>query len=339
MSDRPDWQTIDRFLAGEATPEDLRAIDAWRSAAPGNDALLRTLRQGGTDAAAWDADAAWTRVTARVRRDVLPLRAQAREPARRPRRVPWRAAAAMLLAAAGVATWRETTRRRAASADAPVAMSTVVAPAEGRTSVTLPDGSRVTLHAGSRLRHAATLGGASGPRDVFLDGEGYFEVTHDALRPFRVHARHALAQDLGTRFVVRASTASPTVEVVVAEGLVSLHRRDARDSALVRPGERARLGATGEAVVQPVPDVGAYTEWASGTLALQDVTLADAMPRLARWYDVDVVLADRQLATRRVVARFHDAPLAQVLDALALALDARWERSGRTVTLHAARPR
>ncbi len=79
---------------------------------------------------------------------------------------------------------------------------------------------------------------------MWLEGEGYFEVTHDARRPFRVHAGDALTEDLGTRFVVRAYPELAAVDVAVAEGVVSLRRHPPRgtrgagagDSAVIRAG-------------------------------------------------------------------------------------------------------
>jgi transmembrane sensor len=230
-------------------------------------------------------------------------------------------------------------------------MRELVAPRGSRTTDTLPDGSRVTLHAGSRLRYAAALGATAGARDVELEGEGYFEVTHDARRPFRVRAGEALAQDLGTRFVVRAYPELDEVEVVVEEGLVSLHRVQAptrgatptvarpaasADSAVLRPGQLGRLARRGGApTVEPAGDLSRWTGWRTGTLALDGGTLDQALPRFERWYDVDVVLADQRLASRQVVARFRNESLPQALDQLALVLGARYTRAGRTVTFHA----
>jgi len=78
---------------------------------------------------------------------------------------------------------------------------------------------------------------------VYLQAEAYFVVTHDAARPFRVHARDAVAHDLGTRFVVRAYAELPRIEVIVAEGAVSLrHERPEADSAILAVGHDRDVG-------------------------------------------------------------------------------------------------
>jgi transmembrane sensor len=242
-------------------------------------------------------------------------------------RRPWLIAAALLLVAGPFAAWRLATRERNVS----VAVREVVTPNGKRTTIDLGDGSRVTLNSGSRLRYPADL---TRSRDVELDGEGYFEVTHDAARPFRVHARGGVVQDIGTRFTVRAYPEQQRVEVVVTEGVVSL-RRDSSglfDSAIVRQGERARLAETGRVVVESVPTE-RYTDWARGTLVLENVTLNEARRDLERWFDIQITLADSGLAQRQLMARFQDESASAVLTAIGIALDVGVEQRGRTFTI------
>jgi ferric-dicitrate binding protein FerR (iron transport regulator) len=98
-------------------------------------------------------------------------------------------------------------------------------------------------------------------------------------------------------------------------------------------------GQSANVVVDSV-DAARHLSWTTGTLTLDDMPLRDAIPVLQRWFDVDIRLADSSLADRRVTAVFRDQPLPQVLDALAVALGARYERSvtdARVVTLFAGR--
>jgi transmembrane sensor len=331
-----DWQLIDRDLAGAATPDDARAIEAWLAADPARRAWLDALRErvhaGETR---WDVDSAWARVADRTTRApaaprVLPLRATPTAP----RRWSWvaRAAAVVLVVAGAAYWWRSTPARPAVVAESP--MREVAATRGGRAEVRLIDGTRVVLNAGSRLRYAADHGARG--RDVWLDGEGYFEVKHDAARPFRVHARGGVAEDLGTRFVVRAYPELREVEVMVAEGVVALRRDDgtARDSAVLRAGQLGSLADDGRVRVDEAR-ADRYLAWTEGTLVLDDMPLTDALPLLARRYDLTLRVADESLGARRVVGRFRDQSASEVLDAIALALGARYERVGRAVTFRA----
>ena len=341
LPDPLDPDLIDRYLAGEATAEELDLIDAQRRAHPRWAAAVDALRETVASAPTgrWQEDAAWTRLrsrldtapSARATRVAAPARVEQRAPIGR-----WLVAATVLIAAGAGAFGIYRYRQNAGAGDATFA-NEIVTPNGTRQTITLGDGSRVTLNAGSRLRWAADYGVRV--RDVYLDGEAYFTVTHDATRPFRVHARGAVAHDLGTRFTVRAYDELAAVEVVVAEGAVSLrHDTDTADSTVLRVGQLGKLGASGAPTVESNVAVERWTAWTGGSLVLEDLTLAAALPQLERWYDAELIVADPQLAARRVSARFHDETLPQMLDALTLALGATWRQSGRTITLSSIRP-
>jgi transmembrane sensor len=328
----PDWRTLDRYLAGDASPDVERAVREWIAADPTRAMFLRELQRAHdtTETERWNTDAAWAKFTARIKgASRFPLPASHRWYA-----TPVRIAAALLLTVGAYATWQVVKPSRGQQ----TAMRELATPNGQRATATLGDGSRVILNAGSRLRYPADF--SHGPRDVYLEGEAYFEVTHNAARPFRVHARDGVAHDLGTRFTVRAYPELPRVDVVVTDGRVSLRRDQptATDSVVLGPGQLGRLQESGPPAVVPGVDVAAYTGWTGGSLVLEGFTLEEALPQLERWFDVDIRVADRALASRRIYARFRDETLTQVLDALSLALGARYERTGRVVTLHPAAP-
>lgn len=332
----PDWKAIDRYLAGDASPDEERTIRDWIAADPARGEVLQQIHASHRDGAneQWDVDAAWAKFATRTRhapRRVLPS-------SRRWYATPLaRIAAALLLVAGGYATLQTLGPSRPDGRDRPDAE--LVAPNGQRVTAALGDGSRVVLNAGSRLRYSRFI--ASRARDVYLEGEAYFEVTHDAKRPFRVHANGGVAHDLGTRFTVRAYPEMTQVDVAVTEGRVSL-RRDheaATDSVVLAQGQLGRLSTFQQhPVVLSDVDLAAYTGWTTGTLVLENVTLGDAIPQLERHFDVDFVVPDSSLAARRIYVRFHDETAQQALDALSLALGVRYERSGRLVTLHSAAP-
>jgi transmembrane sensor len=342
VNDSLDWKILDRYLAGEASLAEEQAVQAWIDAAPARGELVQALRARGNGAGnGWDVDAAWKRVSPTVSAPAAPSHAAQPvaphapgaivEPPRRLRSNAFRIAAGFLLVAGSLAAWQLLTPR-GSSGGATVAMSEVVTPNGSRSNITLYDGTRVTLNAGSRLRYPTAAG--RGARDLYLVGEGYFEVTHDAAHPFRVHAGGGLAEDLGTRFTVRAYPEMARVEVVVAEGKVSLRRdRDTGGVAVLGPGQLGRLAGDGAPVIESNVDLDRYLGWTGGALVLERITLADALPQLERRYDVRIVLADAALGRRQLSTRLRDETLTQALDALSLALGVRYERAGRTITL------
>jgi ferric-dicitrate binding protein FerR (iron transport regulator) len=322
MNSEIDSRLLDRFLAGEASPQEAARVQGWIDASPGRAKLVEALRAQGSSRTPWDVERGWRSVQAR--RALVPRNSW--------RFVRW-AAAAVVLVGVGVATWGVLPDvRRPASADASE-WRQVAVPRGTRARVELPDGSTVTLNALSRLRYRVDRD--RGARDAILDGEAFFAVVHDASRPFRVRASHATVEDVGTRFAISAYAGSaPTV--VVADGAVALRAADADTAGgtLLTAGMLGRLGPAGHVTTRRV-DIARSTAWTEGRLILDDATLDVAAKTLERWFDVDIRLADAALAARRVNAEFDGESLTEVLAALSTALDLEIRRDGRRVTIAA----
>lgn len=235
--------------------------------------------------------------------------------------------AAVLVAAAGIAYWQLGPHGKAMG---PNFVSRTV-PNGQRATLALGDGINVTLNGGSRLLYPVD---AKGDRDLYLQGEGFFEVAHNPKRALRVHAAHGIVTDVGTKFNVTAYANHPGVEVVVTEGSVTLASESspARTLALTA-GQVGVLGPGDIPQQTPSASLDRYVGWTKGTLVLEDKTLRDAVLDLQRWYGVRVVVRDQPLSLRTVAGQFHGEPVEQVLDAIALALDARWTKQDSTYTL------
>jgi ferric-dicitrate binding protein FerR (iron transport regulator) len=204
----------------------------------------------------------------------------------------------------------------------------------GREVITLDDGSRITLNGGSTLRYPSH----SGDRDVYLDGEALFEITHDPRRAFRVHAGKGVVRDIGTKFTVRAYAAEPSIEVAVTEGRVSFGGDATGKPQLdLAAGDAAALDSAGAVAKLPASFVEQLTGWTTGALVFDNVRLSDAAAEIERRYGVHVIIADSSLAKRPVAARFHGEPIAQVLDAISLALGAHYDAVGSSYTLRSGR--
>ena len=261
----------------------------------------------------FNVDAAWSRFqAANDIADVRPLR-------RGPRRIVWSIAAAVIITVVGVGVWQSAGTRQSK-------MLEQVAANGERRLIQLGDGSSATLNGGSRLRYSA------GNRDVFLEGEAFFDVRHNAARPFRVHARQGVIEDVGTKFNVRAY--SPTIEVAVAEGSVTLAGDKTTSSPLaLAAGQVAVLDSTG-ATRRLEQSIEAYIGWTVGDLVLENVTLRDAALELERTYGGHVVVRDSALARRTVSARLRRETIQRALDAIVIALGAAYDQQDSTFVIH-----
>jgi transmembrane sensor len=293
----------------------------------------------------WDVDAMWSRVRARAvdapdePADRAPLRGAARTGPGWVGRV---AAAASLLIIVGSGTL--IVRARLASRASAVATTAgQYSTSRGQyATIRLTDGSEVTLAPESHLTISGKF--AQDAREMTLDGEAIFSVRHDAAHPFRVRARGALIEDVGTRFDLRAYPDDAGVTVAVVEGSVSLGgatspspRVPARRAAIVlKAGDIGTIDGDGNPESVKDGQASTYLDWANGKLSFVDRPLPDVLRTIARWYDLDIRVTDRRLSRRLVTAGFSRQSSSDVLNALAIALDATVERNGRAITL---RPR
>jgi transmembrane sensor len=176
----------------------------------------------------------------------------------------------------------------------------------------------------------------AGVRRVHLEGQALFRVTHDASRPFLVHAGGTVAEDLGTEFEVRAYATEPVVRVIVAEGSVALRRESGDSAAILRPRDVARLGTAGSVVVLHDQNIDRMLAWTSGQLNFDDAPLSQVAEELQRWFDVECRIADPALAGSRYSGPFFADSLDAGLQALDMAMaGVRVERRGRVVTFSA----
>ncbi len=322
--DTPSDVLLARYLAGECSSAEARDIEAWSAASPAHRARLEQLRAIWTarrPPRTWDVEAMWRH----IRRPGFGHGAYWQ---RKPRR--WRpalaAAAVLVLLAGGVVAVMRGSRR------APPMREYATARGQ-RITLQLPDGSSLQLAPQSHVRIPAQFG--DGVRDVYLDGEALFSVAHDATRPFRVHSQDAVAEDIGTRFDVRAYAEDSTVAVAVAEGAVSLGRL-AAEGVVVRAGQIGTFAPSGLVGMSPEGALADYLGWADGRLHFENVPLPAVLRAIGRWYDLDVRIAGPALATRSITAEFTLGAPDEMLRALALAVDARLTRSGtggRIITL------
>jgi ferric-dicitrate binding protein FerR (iron transport regulator) len=343
-----DGPQLARYVSGQCTAEEAAVVRAWIAAAPDRTEFVAELeaawRAGDAAPYEWGVDAGWRALNAAReggRGAVLPI-APRLTPVQRTS-VGWRTAAAVaaLVLAVGstVGLWRAGLHRTSPSPAAVPAMTEITTQRGQRATLHLADGTEVVLGMVSRLRIPRDFGETK--RDVYLEGDGYFVVAHDSARPFAVHTARAIARDLGTSFGVRAYAASTTTEVAVATGAVSLSVSGgeagyAPETVLLHADDIGRVDPQGQLTAIHDADIAAALAWTSGRLVFQDAPLRDVIAELGRWYDLDLQVRDSSVAARRLTASFSNESVPLVLERIALSLDLRVDRLGRTIVL---RPR
>lgn len=193
-----------------------------------------------------------------------------------------------------------------------------------RAELRLSDGTRIRLAPASRVQVAADYDEQL--RAVHLEGEAYFEVKHDANKPFVVYAGAAVTRDLGTDFAVRNYTEDAGVQVVVRTGAVAMS-----GVGRLAAGDVGRLASDGSSSVTRGVAVDSLLAWLDGRLIFRDAPLINVIAELRRWHDADVQLADPALGTLPFTGVLTDASFRSSIDLIAATLGLRARRTGARV--------
>ncbi|HWK99754.1 MAG TPA: FecR domain-containing protein [Parapedobacter sp.] len=208
-------------------------------------------------------------------------------------------------------------------------MNTLHTPKGGNFQLTLPDGTLVSMNAGSSLSYPLWFGNKE--RRVTLIGEAYFDVTHDVERPFHVVSGDIDVQVLGTRFNMMAYRNEPGAAVTLETGRVAVSKGS--HSLTLEPGEQAYADASTSVMKKRKVDLGDALAWKNGYFSFESQDITAIMSNIARWYDYDVVfqaaLSERKYSGRIARAR----PLQEVLASLEALGDVRFKTEGRRISV------
>jgi ferric-dicitrate binding protein FerR (iron transport regulator) len=152
--------------------------------------------------------------------------------------------------------------------------------------VFLFDGTEVWLNSGSKLQYPSHFNAQS--RDVYLEGEAFFKVTHNEKLPFKVKTPKMEVEVLGTSFNVNAYNDAPNIAVVLEEGKVRLNKPGGEKIAEIAPGEKAELSRKSNTLSIEKVDTQYYTDWKNGSLEFKHETLGEIAQKLERWYNVEI---------------------------------------------------
>jgi len=359
-----------RYVIGACSDTERHRVETWAARDPVNRAHLRELQElwHAADPASrdWDVDEAWSKVAPRLscvtdQKYTTPqsVPGSADVPStvqdERPERgtsAGWRTrsrgaalryglSVAAIVAAVVVAH----VLRRPAPDPNESSTQTITTERAEQAQIRLADGTRVHLNAESQIQYPGRF--SKDQRTVRLTGEAYFEVEADTVRPFVVTTETATLRVLGTAFMVDAYADSARTHVAVRHGRVTLAPDRSASSAaeraaktveelVISAGQWGVVDLSGQMLRRRSADVAHHFGWLNNQLVFRAAPLRSVARRLERWYDVEVRIVSSRLAERRLTATFSDEPLDEVLHALALSLNARYQRDGRTVTFHSA---
>lgn len=172
------------------------------------------------------------------------------------------------------------------SANEAVVYNTISTPRGGQYQLTLSDGTKVWLNAESSLRYPTAFTGSD--RKVELTGEGYFEVAHNAEKPFKVEAGGMDVKVLGTSFNINAYVDENVSKATLIQGFVAVKSK-LGESFVLQPGNQAVLQRSNNYFTKiELVNIEQVMAWKNGYFSFQNASLRDIMRQLSRWYDIEI---------------------------------------------------
>lgn len=205
-----------------------------------------------------------------------------------------------------------------------------------RSRLQLEDGTIVQLNAGSRLVYPAAFNGSK--REVYLEGEAFFDIAPDAQHPFFVYASGIETEVLGTTFNISAYPDDPLQSVVLASGSVRVHLEKhgvfGKQSQQLKPTEMAAISREGDHLRVSRVDVATYTAWKDGRLLFAATPLKDILKKLTRYYNIQLDLESTQPGLETCSGDLDlEDNLDNVLDVICATNSLRYERHEQRIIL------
>jgi ferric-dicitrate binding protein FerR (iron transport regulator) len=346
MNENLNWELLAKYLSDECSSLEKNEIETWISADPKNQHLLEVLKISWNipepNLQTSDTNDLWKQIEARAELDtrtakevnLLPQKLNndktlwpdlfrlAQSPV-------WRYAAVLLLflfSALYIFSDDFSSLFNFGSQDE---LITISVPNSQRETITLNDGSVITLDAGTKFSYSEKF--SKDKREVFLIGEAFFEVASIPGQPFIVYANQSAIEVVGTKFNIRAWQQERKMTVTVSEGKVLLHpdNQESETSIALNPGYASTLPLGGIPTKPRPVDVTITTGWMQNQAYFEDTPLDDILSQLERWYDITFEIQNSEVLEDRLTLFLMNKPLEEQLGLIEELVSVRFIQSGK----------
>lgn len=341
--DRKQWVLIQRYVTSNAGPAERESVESWMAEAHENRRIIQEVKEvwNQTPAENFEVDVqqAWEQFRYRNQKNTMPLdpvNFNVRGGSNMPLYLVRVAAVLLVALFTGLFVHSQMITTEQAESEAISAFNVLQELKTERgekARVTFSDGTSVMLNSASTVRFPQEFHGNK--REVYLEGEAYFEVAHNPDQPFIVHSQDTRVEVLGTKFNVRGWNEEPGVEVVVGGGKVSVQsskrQRNERSVVVLTEGfktEIQRGQQPGEPVkVEPVN----HLLWTRGGIHFDNEPFRGVARDLERRFNVNITIDDKTLLDVPYTGTFQYAELNEILSVIAASIEVGYSRDGTEV--------
>lgn len=204
-------------------------------------------------------------------------------------------------------------------------------------TIRLMDGTLVKLNSGSKIRFPEKF--ESDSREVYLEGEAFFEVTKDTSRPFTVISGGIETKVLGTSFNISAYPERENIDVAVVTGKVTVRNTSfqavgaAKEIMHLTPNKMASFSRTRGDLKKSTFVNEEVLSWKDNIIYFKDADFSDIQLTLEKWYGVRFILEKKIIMKKDFSGRFDNKPLSVVLDGLSYVMNFDYSIDKSTVTI------
>lgn len=321
MSESSNWDLLAKFIAGECSEQESKEVNEWIKSNPENKKLLNALKKGWDlpekDLPQVDTEQMWINLTSKAgiaskgkksfHINFSYLRA---------------VAAVVLLALLPILYF---------SYDSLFNDNYIVhsVPFGANNQIVLEDGSKINLDAGSTLKYSNDYNKEI--REVFIEGEGFFEVAHNPEKPFIVNFSMGQVKVLGTKFNVRNWPELQNTKVTVSEGMVSLSNENG--NIILTKGFMGNIDIEGQITSEQNIDAEKSKSWMNKEFYFQNVKLNNILSQLERWYDVKFDLQNQSIGNEHLTVHIEPKPIGNILELISVITNLDYQINGNRIRL------
>jgi len=344
MEEEKDIIILTKYIIGEANDEEKKFIDQWLSEDSSNEDLYIEMK------ALWNASDFYENShSINVEKAYQLFRQRISKPKRSVFILQLNkfkvAAFIALLISIGALTFFIIGKKKN---DKPSFSEEIIVPNGHQKKIILNDGTTVWLNAASTLKIDNAYGKKN--RNVYLEGEGYFQVVHDKKMVFTITTKDYTVRDIGTEFNIKAYPTDSIFETAVMDGKISVEGRFADNGKvstiflskngvlkIQHPSRNKIIPAARPApvvVLKNAPNINTYNYWMDDMLVFDDLSFKDIAVQLERKYGVVILIKDDSLNNYHFSGSFNKVPdIEHVLNIIQETTPISYQLNGDTVSI------
>jgi ferric-dicitrate binding protein FerR (iron transport regulator) len=203
-----------------------------------------------------------------------------------------------------------------------------IVPRGQKSQIILPDGTRIWINSDTKVKYPGNF--EKKQRDIYLEGEAFFDVAKETGRPFVVHTSGINVKVLGTKFNVKAYPNENQIETSLFEGKINLTADDSKSSDRilkeVNPGEAFVYSKESHKLASKSFQKEEIDGWKNNRLIFKDDTFNNLVRKVERWYDVKILYDEKLFDDRRLTVELYEGErLERLLEIVGMTLSVNYQ--------------